>query len=122
MPTPHLTGPETVTELTDWGPIPDMIEGVSQTRGVLLHKGPGGRSDCGIWECTPGYWSLELVDDEFCHFMSGRATYTRDDGEVIEIVPGTIAFFEKGWKGTCRVHETVRKTYMLRSHGDKAAE
>ena len=32
---------------------------------------------------------------------------------VIEIVPGTVAFFPKGWKGTCRVHETIRKAYMI---------
>jgi uncharacterized cupin superfamily protein len=33
---------------------------------------------------------------------------------VIEIVANTAAFFPKHWKGTCRVHETVRKVYMIR--------
>jgi uncharacterized protein len=25
-----------------------------------------------------------------------------------------VAFFPKDWKGTCRIHETVRKVYMIR--------
>ena len=44
----------------------------------------------------------------------GRCTYTHESGEVIEIVPGTVAFFPQDWKGTCRVHETIRKVYMIR--------
>ncbi|MGE4247562.1 MAG: cupin, partial [Parvibaculaceae bacterium] len=43
-----------------------------------------------------------------------RCTYTHESGEVIEIVPDTAAFFPKDWRGTCRVHETVRKVYMMR--------
>ena len=38
----------------------------------------------------------------------------KKEGEVIEIEPDTAAFFPKDWKGTCRVHETVRKIYMIR--------
>ena len=28
--------------------------------------------------------------------------------------PDTTAFFPQDWKGTCRVHETIRKVYMIR--------
>jgi uncharacterized cupin superfamily protein len=52
--------------------------------------------------------------DEFCHFLTGRATYVHESAEVIEIEPATTAFFPAGWTGTCRVHETVRKVYMIR--------
>ena len=35
--------------------------------------------------------------------------------KVLVFTPaGTVAFFEQDWKGTCRVHETVRKVYMIR--------
>jgi len=54
------------------------------------------------------------VRDEFCHFLSGRCTYTHESGEIIEIEPDTAAFFPAGWTGTCRIHETVRKVYMIR--------
>ncbi len=101
-------------ELVDWGAVPSMIEGESRTSGTLLHKGPDGRPECGIWICTPGYWHCHVTADELCHFLEGRCTYTHESGEVIDIEPDTAAFFPAGWKGTCRVHETVRKVYMIR--------
>ncbi|MBT7562816.1 MAG: DUF861 domain-containing protein, partial [Proteobacteria bacterium] len=55
-----------------------------------------------------------VTSDEFCHFIAGRCTYTHESGDVIEIEPDTAAFFPKDWKGTCRVHRTVRKIYMIR--------
>ncbi|WP_414461516.1 cupin domain-containing protein [Hyphomicrobium sp. DY-1] len=114
MTTPIIRNPENVTDLADWGVIPTMLEGQSQTSGKLLHKNANGESECGIWVCTPGKWECHVTRDEFCHFLSGRCTYVRDDGEVIEILPGTAAFFPQDWKGVCTVHETVRKVYMIR--------
>jgi uncharacterized cupin superfamily protein len=112
---PHLPDPASYPgPFKDWGVIPTMIEGVSHTSGLLLHKGPNGESETGIWICTPGYWACHVTRDEFCHFLLGRCTYTHESGEIIEIVPGTVAFFPQDWKGTCRVHETVRKVYMIR--------
>jgi uncharacterized protein len=112
---PHLIHPETYSgPFTDWGVIPTMIEGSSRVSGVVLHKGANGESETGIWICTPGYWNCHVTSDEFCHFLLGRSTYVHESGDTIEIVPGTMAFFPKGWKGTCRVHETIRKVYMIR--------
>ena len=37
-----------------------------------------------------------------------------NSGEVIEIVPDTVAFFPQDWRGVCTVHETVKKVYMIR--------
>jgi len=101
-------------ELTDWGGVPGMLEGQSRTSGVLLHKEPDGACEAGLWQCTPGLWACHVTRDELCHFLSGRCTYTHESGDVIEIEPDTAAFFPQGWKGTCRVHETVRKVYMIR--------
>ena len=100
--------------LADWGVIPTMIEGRSDTSGILLHKGPDGSPETGLWVCSPGYWECHVTRDEFCHFIEGSCTYTHQSGEVIEIGPDSIAFFPQGWKGTCRVQETVRKVYMIR--------
>lgn len=111
---PVMRGPLTVGSLVDWGAVPTMIEGKSMTSGRLLHKGPGGRSETGVWVCTPGYWNCHVTSDEYCHFIAGRCTYTHESGEVIEIRPDTLAFFPKDWKGTCRIQETVRKVYMIR--------
>ena len=112
--TPVLRDPLAQTALVDWGPIPTMLEGVSHTSGKLLHKGPAGRSECGIWRCTPGRWRCHVTRDEYCHFLDGRSTYMHDSGEVIEIAPDTVAFFPQDWQGVCTVHETVTKVYMIR--------
>ncbi len=116
MPTSAQTlyNPKAVDDVIDWGIVPTMIEGESRTSGVVLHKGPNGESEAGLWICTPGTWECHVTNDEFCHFLEGRCTYTHESGEVIEIVPETAAFFPAGWKGICQVHETVRKVYMIR--------
>jgi uncharacterized cupin superfamily protein len=112
--TPVMYKPLEISKLTDWGPVPTMIEGQSVTSGRLLYKGPGGRSETGIWICTPGTWNCHVTSDEYCHFIAGRCTYTHESGETIEIEPDTVAFFPKDWRGVCRVHETVHKVYMIR--------
>ena len=112
---PHIADPARYAgPFKDWGVIPTMIEGRSETSGIVIHKGPDGESETGIWICTPGFSNCHVTRDEFCHFLLGQCTYTHESGDVIEIGPDTTAFFPEGWKGTCRVHETIRKVYMTR--------
>lgn len=99
--------------LADWGFQPDALEGASRSRGRLLWKGDGGRPEVGLWVCTPGRWRLSLPADELCHFVAGRAVYRSDAGEVIEVGPGTVTHFPRGWTGECEVLETMRNLYML---------
>jgi uncharacterized cupin superfamily protein len=79
----------------------------------LSRKAVGG-SETGIRNCTPGTWRCHVTSDEFCHFISGRCTYTSDKGENIEISPGTIVFFPKGGRNKCAVNDTVGKIYLIR--------
>jgi uncharacterized cupin superfamily protein len=111
---PSLREPLAQTGLVDWGLIPTMLDGASHTSGKLLYKGPRGRSESGIWRCTPGRWACHVTRDEYCHFLAGRSTYVHESGEVIEITPDTVAFFPQDWRGVCTVHETVTKVYMIR--------
>jgi len=121
---PHITDATTYDDLADWGKQPDCMEGTSKSTGRLLYKRPdpavGGNSpEAGLWVCTPGKWPLKIPRDEFCHFIAGRATYVRDaidgqEGEAIEVRPGTCVHFPAGWSGICTVHETIRNAYMLR--------
>jgi uncharacterized protein len=110
---PHIERPATYGPLKDWAHQPNPIAGNSKSDGVLLHKGPNNQPECGLWQVTTGTWPLEIPRDELCHFVSGRATYTHESGEVIEITPGTLVHFKAGWKGVCVVHETLRNVYML---------
>ncbi|MDN2581242.1 cupin domain-containing protein [Aquibium sp. ELW1220] len=110
---PHIRGASTFDNLVDWGVQSDAIEGVSRSSGRLLFKGPNNRPETGIWVCTPGRWRLSIPRDEFCHFVSGKAVYRSDDGETIEVGPGTAVMFPAGWTGECTVIETMRNIYML---------
>ena len=111
---PHIAPATTLGDLTDWGDQPDMLEGQSHSSGILLWASDDQKSEAGLWVCTPGTWRLSLPGDELCHFISGRATYTSDEGEVIEVTPGTVVHFLQGWSGQCVVHETLRNVFMLR--------
>lgn len=110
---PHLYNATAFGDLVDWGVQPDAIEPGSHSSGRLLYKGPNNQPESGLWVCTPGRWRLSIPRDELCHFVSGRATYRRDDGEVIEVEAGTVVMFPAGWTGECTVHETMRNLYML---------
>ncbi len=112
--TPVLRNVLAASPLTDWGIIPGMIEGVSNTAGILLSRESDRRAESGVWTCTPGQWHCEVTSDEYCHFLEGSCTYTHENGEKIVVEPDTLAFFPKGWKGTCRVDRAVRKVYMIR--------
>lgn len=110
---PHIRDAATFAALKDWGPQPDVLAGQSHSSGRLLYKNPETGTESGIWVCTPGRWRLSIPRDEFCHFVAGRATYRSDEGEVIEVTPGTAILFPKGWTGECLVLETIRNLYFL---------
>ena len=114
---PHIYNATHFDDLADWGEQPNCLEGFSRSSGRLLYKRPtpeGNSPEVGLWVCTPGKWPLSIPRDELCHFIAGRATYLRDNGEVIEVHPGTLVHFTAGWNGICVVHETIRNTFMLR--------
>ena len=74
---PHLVRPETYPgAFKDWGVIPTMIEGASQTSGLVLHKGPNGESETGIWICTPGYWNCHVTRDAKAILAGRRPRYS----------------------------------------------
>lgn len=102
-------------DLTDWGQVAKPIgEPVSMEIGKLMFRRQDGSSEMGVWECTTGRWRCDVVRDEFCYFLSGKAVYTADSGEVIRISGGMAAAFPAGWTGECEIIETVRKVYMVR--------
>jgi len=110
----YLQNPLADRDFTDWGPIPDIIEGQPHTSGTLLHRNEDGSSETGIWNCTPGIWHCHVTADEFCHFLEGSCIYTAETGQVIEVTPGTVAFFPKDWQGVCEIRQAIRKVYMIR--------
>mgnify|MGYP006209176573 CR=1 FL=1 len=69
--------------------------------------------ETGVWECSPGRWRRQIVQQEFCHFVAGRCTFTPDGGETIEIRAGDALMMPANTLGIWDIQETVRKTYVL---------
>jgi uncharacterized cupin superfamily protein len=69
--------------------------------------------ETGIWECTPGRWRRQIVEQEFCHFISGRGTFTPDGGEPIAFQAGDAFLLPQNSLGIWDIQETVRKTYVI---------
>ncbi|MCC0067573.1 MAG: DUF861 domain-containing protein [Rhodovulum sp.] len=91
-----------------------VIDGNPQERGALLLESADGKMVVGIWECTPYAEVFESYPgDEFCQVLSGKVTLTDADGHESTFVAGDSYVVPKGFKGTFRVVESMRKYYAL---------
>lgn len=88
-----------------------LSEPVAITSTTSVERSDG--VETGIWECTPGRWRRQIVQQEFCHFVAGRCTFTPDGGEPIEIRAGDALMMPANTLGIWDIQETVRKTYVL---------
>ncbi|MDH1728106.1 cupin domain-containing protein [Pseudomonas chengduensis] len=88
-----------------------LSEPVAVTSTTSVERSDG--VETGIWECTPGRWHRQIVQQEFCHFVAGRCTFTPDGGEPIEIRAGDALMMPANTLGIWDIQETVRKTYVL---------
>jgi len=114
---PILRGPQLAGPLKDWGPVADHdSRGQSVTgRHSCCIRGRAGRRETGNLDLhAPAIGIAMSRATSIATSSPGAAPTTHESGEVIEIEPDTVAFFPEGWKGTCRVSETVRKVYMIR--------
>ena len=68
----------------------------------------------GIWQSTPGKWSISYDEWEFCHILSGVSVISEDGGEVRRVGAGDSFILRPGFKGTWEVIETTRKEYVIR--------
>jgi uncharacterized cupin superfamily protein len=74
---------------------------------------PGGAVETGTWEATPGTFVRAIVDAEFCHFLSGHATFVTEGGRRFEFKAGDAAYFPPRTLGRWTIHKTLRKTYCI---------
>ncbi len=88
-----------------------LSEPVAVTSTTSVERNDG--IETGVWECTPGRWRRQIVQQEFCHFIAGRCTFTPDGGEPIEIQAGDALMMPANTVGIWDIQETVRKTYVL---------
>lgn len=99
-------------DLDDWGPVQLPIsEQISQLRGVVINEHADG-SEAGVWECTPGTWTRQVMDAELSTFVAGHALFHHEGGETIDIKAGDTVYFDENSCGTWEIIETCRKTYL----------
>lgn len=97
--------------LADTGPRAGADSGTPMTALRVLHD--DGPVNVGIWECTPGGWSIEhRTNTEIVRILSGRARITDADGAVRELGPGSVVVLPRGWSGRWDITQTVRKLYV----------
>ncbi|MBT0773375.1 cupin domain-containing protein [Kineosporia sp. J2-2] len=68
--------------------------------------------EIGVWEMTTGT-ARDIEADEVFVVLSGSATVTFDDGDVIELGPGVLVRLHAGDSTSWVVHETLRKVYVV---------
>lgn len=95
-------------------PPEDVIDGKPEEMGAVVHESPDGRFVVGIWQSTPYAEAFnDYPGDEFCQVLSGKVTLTDAAGNATTFVAGDSYFVPKGFKGTFRVVETMRKYYAI---------
>ncbi|MEY8830757.1 cupin domain-containing protein [Sedimentitalea sp. XS_ASV28] len=91
-----------------------VIDGTPQEQGTVISDSGDGKFVVGIWESTPYAEAFDSYPgDEFCQVLSGKVALTDEDGNVSTFSAGDSYFVPKGFKGTFRVVETMRKYYAL---------
>jgi uncharacterized cupin superfamily protein len=98
-------------ELDDWGTPKTIGEPKCHLKGIQLIENDDG-SEGGIWECSPGKFTREIMQAEFTTFLTGRAIFHPENGDPIEIAAGDVLFFPENSKGTWEILETTRKAYL----------
>ncbi|MNQ39001.1 hypothetical protein D3C85_526030 [compost metagenome] len=93
-------------------PVPVPVgEPVPHTRVHSVERTDG--VETGVWECSPGRFRRQIVEQELCRFTHGHCTFTPDDGEPIEINAGDALLLPANSLGVWNVKEPLRKTYVI---------
>jgi uncharacterized protein len=72
-----------------------------------------GIDSLGIWECSPGRWQRTIIQEEFAHFIKGKARFIPDEGEPLDIEAGDSIWFPANSAGVWEIIEEVRKVYVI---------
>ncbi|WP_449473646.1 cupin domain-containing protein [Sphingobium chungangianum] len=92
---------------------PRLSDTELRARSAAINSAANPSTRFGVWECSPGRWRREVRQAEFCHFLSGRATFTPDDGPPLEITAGDAVHFSASTRGVWETHETCVKLFIV---------
>ncbi|MDB5659612.1 MAG: cupin [Cypionkella sp.] len=69
---------------------------------------------CGLWQSTPGKWTINYVEWEYVFIHSGHSVLTDDAGATTELKAGDSFIIRPGYFGTWTVLETTLKDYVIK--------
>lgn len=85
-------------KLDDWGTPKTIGEPVCHLKGLQMVENEDG-SEGGIWECTPGKFTREIMQAELTTFLQGHAVFHPENGSPIEIKAGDVLYFPENSRG-----------------------
>jgi uncharacterized protein len=89
-------------------------EAETSGRSLLPDDAVPGFGLAGIWECTPGSWTVAPRPlTEIAYIVSGRGRVTDAGGEARDLGPGDFLVLPAGWTGEWEIFEVLRKAYSL---------
>lgn len=69
---------------------------------------------CGLWQSTPGKWTIRYTEWEYVHILSGHSILTDAEGRETHLRAGDSFILRPGYIGTWDVVETTLKEYVIR--------
>lgn len=69
---------------------------------------------CGLWQSTPGKWTIRYTEWEYVHILSGHSILTDVEGRETHLRAGDSFILRPGYIGTWDVVETTLKEYVIR--------
>ncbi|HEV7251494.1 MAG TPA: cupin domain-containing protein [Mesorhizobium sp.] len=83
-------------------------------RELVLYRDPSGRFTTGVWECEAYEEVYESYpQDEFMHVLEGSVTVIDAHGHQETFRAGDSFFIERGFKGTWRQPERMKKYFAI---------
>lgn len=70
---------------------------------------------CGLWQSTPGRWTVSYDEWEYVRILAGHSILTGADGTETHLRPGDSWIIRPGFTGVWEVVETTLKDYVIRA-------
>ncbi len=94
-------------------PLPErVLEGRPTNATASYYQSRDGGLDAGVWTSEPGLWRCDYVADEASCVLEGVVELTPDGGAPRRYAAGATLVVPRGFVGTWRVIEPVRKFYV----------
>ncbi|HSI40580.1 MAG TPA: cupin domain-containing protein [Xanthobacteraceae bacterium] len=106
--------PATLGPPEESAPAPEkIVAGTPRHLTWNLEAVPGGALFAGVWQSSPGAWTVSYDEWEFCSFLEGVSILHEDGKPPVRLAAGDSFILRPGFKGVWEVVETTRKHYVV---------